>query len=330
MHEQTTTLPETAEWERIRPVLDSLMLELKQADREALLLRFFQRRSLAEVGNKLGLSENAARMRVDRALERLRDGLTRRGIGSSAAALALVLAHEAVAAAPVGLAASITASASAAAAVGNGYFLLKLITMSKMKTILLGAVVAASVTVPIIVQHQADTRLKTQIETLRSQLLAQAQQIDGASNDADDLDQLRPDLAELLRLRGEATSLRQRVASLTNTQTDSEKRGTLLKQAAEEAQGKALLAKSPEIALVPAHLWTNSGYASPAAALQTLNWAVANRDTNAFVNALVWDEQAKARAETLFTAAPDSVRQKYGSVDGFFRLVVEQLHSGCR
>ena len=56
------------------------MLELKDSDREALLLRYFERRSMAEVGSRLGLSENAARMRVERALERLRERLTRRGV----------------------------------------------------------------------------------------------------------------------------------------------------------------------------------------------------------------------------------------------------------
>ena len=68
--------------------------------------------------------------------------------------------------------------------------------------------------------------------------------------------------------------------------------------------------------MVPAHLWANVGFATPAAALQTLNWAVANRDTNTFANSLTWDAQAKAQAEALFATAPESVRQRYGTVDG--------------
>jgi RNA polymerase sigma factor (sigma-70 family) len=60
------------EWEKIRPALDDAMHELKETDREAVLLRYFENRQFAEVGAKLGLNENAARMRVERALEKLR------------------------------------------------------------------------------------------------------------------------------------------------------------------------------------------------------------------------------------------------------------------
>ena len=318
MQEQISSTSERTDWDKIRPALDSAMLELRDSDREALLLRYFERRSLAEVGGRLGLSENAARMRVGRALERLRERLNRRGVTSSAVALALVLGHHTVAAAPLGLAASITASTLAAAGTGGSYSLLHLITMSKAKTILIAAVVAASATTPIIIQHQANARLKAQIEALRSQLAAAAQspQTDGAATDSGELERLRRENADLLRLRAEVTTLRQQVASLPDNQNDPNARARSLKQAAEEAEGKALLAKSPEIPLVPAHLWANVGYSTPAAALQTLNWAIANRDTNAFANSLVWDAQAKARAEALFAAAPESSRQKYGTVDG--------------
>src|SRR5262249_8055299 len=100
MQELMTGPPHDADSEQIGRVLNTVMLELKDSDREVLLLRFFERLSLAEVGHKLGLSENGARMRVERALERLRDCLTRRGVTSTAAGLALVLAHQAVSAAP--------------------------------------------------------------------------------------------------------------------------------------------------------------------------------------------------------------------------------------
>ena len=51
-------------WQRIQPVLDDALHELKEADREALVLRFLEDRPLREVGTRLGLKENAARMRV--------------------------------------------------------------------------------------------------------------------------------------------------------------------------------------------------------------------------------------------------------------------------
>ena len=77
------TAPEL-DWEQLRPTLDDAMHELKEADREAILLRYFENRPFAEVGAKLGLNENAARMRVERALEKLRAALTQRGVTTAA------------------------------------------------------------------------------------------------------------------------------------------------------------------------------------------------------------------------------------------------------
>ena len=82
------------DWEKIRPTLDDAMHELKETDREAILLRYFENQQFAEVGAKLGLNENAARMRVERALEKLRDIFTKRGI-TTATALASVISANA-------------------------------------------------------------------------------------------------------------------------------------------------------------------------------------------------------------------------------------------
>lgn len=92
------------EWERIRPLLDDAMGDLNASDREAVLLRFFEKRPLAEIGAQLALSENTARMRIDRALDKLHGALAKRGITSTAAALGLVLGAHAVGVAPPGLA----------------------------------------------------------------------------------------------------------------------------------------------------------------------------------------------------------------------------------
>jgi len=82
-HEQLAARPEVLEaaaddWEEIAPRLDVELNRLGQVDRDAVVLRFFQDRSFAEIGMELGLSENAARKRVGRALERLRARLARR------------------------------------------------------------------------------------------------------------------------------------------------------------------------------------------------------------------------------------------------------------
>ena len=108
------------DWEQLRPLLDDAMHELSPADQHALLLRYFDRRPFEEVGTRLGLSANAARMRLDRALGKLRVRLAKRGITSTDIALAAVLAGHAVGAGPAGLAARVSHAAFASAAAGGG------------------------------------------------------------------------------------------------------------------------------------------------------------------------------------------------------------------
>jgi RNA polymerase sigma factor (sigma-70 family) len=107
------------DWNRLRPVLDEAMHDLDEADREAVLLRFFEKRPFAEIGERLGLSENTARMRVERALDRLHGALSKRGITSTATAIGLALGAHAVAAAPAELAGRIAPVALAASRAGN-------------------------------------------------------------------------------------------------------------------------------------------------------------------------------------------------------------------
>jgi RNA polymerase sigma factor (sigma-70 family) len=103
--------PRKADWQELRPVLDAAMHELGEGDREAILLRYFEGRTFADVGAAIGLAENSARMRVERALEKLRGQLARRGITSTAAALGATLVAQPVVAAPPGLAAAVAGSA---------------------------------------------------------------------------------------------------------------------------------------------------------------------------------------------------------------------------
>ncbi len=145
----------TPNWDQLRPVLDDAMHELGKTDREAVLLRFFERRPLSEVGEHLGLGENAARMRVDRALDKLRHALARRGVTSTEAALTLALTAQAVAAAPADFARRVSQAAvtgsSPGSATGDGLFqsLLALVTRIPAK-ILVGAVTLALVLTPFI------------------------------------------------------------------------------------------------------------------------------------------------------------------------------------
>ena len=121
MHEILSSGSASAiEWNELRPVIDDALGGLGANDRNAILLRFFEGRSHAEVGAAIGLAENSARMRVERALEKLRERLAQRGITSTATALGVALAQQPAIAAPVGLAASISGGALAGAAITAG------------------------------------------------------------------------------------------------------------------------------------------------------------------------------------------------------------------
>jgi len=95
--------PENDLWDQLEPVLHAALDALGRQEREAVLLRFFDERSLKETGAALGLSEDAARMRVTRAVEKMRRHLAQAGVVLPAAALAGLLAEKSVHAAPASL-----------------------------------------------------------------------------------------------------------------------------------------------------------------------------------------------------------------------------------
>jgi RNA polymerase sigma factor (sigma-70 family) len=134
-----------ANWSELRPVLDRAMDQLGERDREAVLLRFFEARPFAEIGRTLGLSEEAARKRVERALDTLRARLRLRGIGSTSTALATLLASQTLSAAPATLAPQITGAALATAGATTAGFTAFLTTMKiplgLAATVLVGTVV---------------------------------------------------------------------------------------------------------------------------------------------------------------------------------------------
>src|SRR5437867_11814498 len=103
-----------ADWTHIEPLLDEAMHALDDTDRTAVLLRYFENKSLREVGATLGTSENAAQKRLGRAVERLREFFATRGITVGASGLVVVISANAVQAAPVGLVLTISTAAALA------------------------------------------------------------------------------------------------------------------------------------------------------------------------------------------------------------------------
>ncbi len=105
VHQQAAPMPE---WDSIEPLLNTALAALKPAERDAVLLRFFEGHTLAETGALLGLSEDAARMRVTRALEKLRRYMTAHGAAVTSLALTGLLTAEATRPVPAHAAATIT------------------------------------------------------------------------------------------------------------------------------------------------------------------------------------------------------------------------------
>lgn len=97
------TIPPDDIWNQLAPHLDQAVAALSATDSSAILLRFYEKKSLREVGERLGLSEEAAKKRVTRAVEKMRDFLTRRGVVLGGVALVGVLAEQTMQAAPATL-----------------------------------------------------------------------------------------------------------------------------------------------------------------------------------------------------------------------------------
>ncbi|MDO8539302.1 MAG: sigma-70 family RNA polymerase sigma factor [Opitutaceae bacterium] len=160
MQELSTHPTTEADWDKLRPVLDQVMGELNERDRDAVMLRFIEGRGFAEIGTTLRVSEDAARMRVDRALEKLRGRLNAHEITSTSAALSAVLANQAAGAVPAGFAANITSAAlmgvAVAAPAGFVAAMIAFMTATKTTTVL-GVAVALAVTTAVYQSTQART-----------------------------------------------------------------------------------------------------------------------------------------------------------------------------
>lgn len=221
---QTETEPAAAEplWKQISPLLDEALSTLGEKDRRAVLLRFFENKSLAEVGDSLAVGEDGARKRLGRALEKLHGYFVRRGISSTTVLIAAALSTHSVHAAPAALAKSVTMLAVAQGAAAGGSTLalvkgtLKFMVWSKTQTaaVTLVAVGLATVTV---VQHRAQARLQDENQALRQQMGTLQSDNDHLSNQLAQANVSRPaqdPSDELLRLRGEVGMLRHQTGEL--------------------------------------------------------------------------------------------------------------------
>lgn len=290
-------------WDELRPVLDSAMDELTPADRDAVLLRYFESRPLAAIGVHLQISEDAARMRVARALDKLRSALAHRGITTTAAALALHLGAHAATPLPASIAASLTAAALgvsaglSAAALTTAATLstptsavipvapqaVSLAVMSKsIAKLALGATLAATAVTPIVVLQRSNQHLRTELAAQRAAVaqtaISPTDTPPPQPNVPPGLSASDPEKLEILRLRGEVARLGAQLMAATNKAPNF--------PTAAAPSPPATSAPWIPGSQISASEWRDVGFASPESTIQTAFWALRTANLDRLIESL--------------------------------------------
>ena len=207
-------------------LLDEAITQLPSEDRTAILLRFFEQRDFRSVGEALGTSEDSARMRVNRAVDKLHGLLKQRGVTLSAAALGTALATEAVTAAPAGLAGAVTAAALAGTTLATTATATaaKAIAMTTLQKTLVTVTVAVLAGAGIYEARQA-ANARAELQTLQQQQTSLTEQIQQSRREHEGTvpqaknPQSPPDdkLGELLKVRGRVGVLQTEVRDLARS-----------------------------------------------------------------------------------------------------------------
>jgi RNA polymerase sigma factor (sigma-70 family) len=262
------------EWTQIEPLLDEAMATLDETDRSAILLRYFENKSLREVGEALGASEDAAQKRVSRAVERLREFFSKRKVSVGISGLAVLISANAVQSAPIGLAAAISAAALAGTAISvpTAIATTKVIAMTALQKTLITTTVALLTGAGIYEAHQA-AQLREQNQSLQQQQAEQIRQLqlerDEATNRLSAMlaenEQLKSgqDEDELLKLRGEVGMLRAQIAK-SNTDLDQAR--------------KEISPMKFDLPYIRRDEWNNKGTRTPMDSLSTMLWTLKTKD----------------------------------------------------
>ncbi len=177
-----------ADWESIAPHLDAGLDELDASDRDAVMLRYFEKKSAHEMAAQLGISDDAAQKRVSRAVERLREFFAKRGLTIGASGLAVVISANAVQAAPVGLALIVST-----AAVLTGATLATTASATATKAIAMTALQKTIVTATIailagsgIYEVRHASQLRDQLQMLKQQQAPLAEKLQQLQDERDE------------------------------------------------------------------------------------------------------------------------------------------------
>jgi uncharacterized protein (TIGR03435 family) len=153
-------------WKQLAPLLEDAMGYLGERERAAVVGRYYAGQSLAELAMASGITENAAKKRIHRALEKLHRYFAKRGVASTAATIAGAISVNSVQAAPAALANAVTAVALGKGATASGSTLtlikgaLKLMAWTKAKTAIVAGVVVllAAGTTPLVIKEIQEHR----------------------------------------------------------------------------------------------------------------------------------------------------------------------------
>jgi len=263
-------------WQQIRPLIDESLDQLSREDRDALLLRFFEQQDYAAVGTALGTTAEAARKRVDRALEHLRKRLYKRKITTSAAALGAILTVNALERVPVDFTISLASNCSAfalgaAASIPAASGFMALLLMAKGKLIIVAIVAFAAVTAPLILQQRVRAAARAELVHVQNSNRGETQTASAPvqSPSAAPANNSQADAPDIQRLRNE-------VASQDRTAEESLQTNHSTRNKAPAAEDKSQAGEWLDIAGVARDV----GQATPAALLQTYAWAATRGDTN--------------------------------------------------
>jgi RNA polymerase sigma factor (sigma-70 family) len=239
MNEFSSAEPEV--WERIAPHLDTALEELSEPDRNALLLRHFERKSAREIGHVLGISEEAAQKRVHRAVERLRLSFAKQGITVGASGLSILISSNAIQAAPAGLCAAITIARASAAATTFCATTSATATQAIAMTTIQKTLCATTILLALGTggyQAQRVFELKSDLKDLHRQYASislEAETVRRAKDEATvlldslrgDNERFRRDTAELPKLRGEVARLRTDLQELVRSEATANHPGEM-------------------------------------------------------------------------------------------------------
>jgi RNA polymerase sigma factor (sigma-70 family) len=218
--QSTLNEPDPGVWNQIAPFLDEALNCLGQKEHDAVVLRFFDGKELEQVGAAMGTTEDAARMRVNRGVEKLRTFFAKRGVTLSAAAMTEAVAANSVQAAPAGLAAAVTAAALSGTAITTTALIAA--TKAIAMTTLQKAVITSTVVIlagGVIIEARQVAKAHVEAQKLRQQLKPLTDEIQTLQGEHDETarqiallreenEKLNRSTGELLRLRGEVGRLR--------------------------------------------------------------------------------------------------------------------------